>query len=299
MIDFREWSTSFVEIILEGLPFILIGAIASAIIQLFTTEEIIKKIIPKNKFIAVIIASLAGLVMPICECAIIPITKSLIKKKVPIGIAITFMLSVPIVNPIVILSTFYAFNDFKIVIIRLVGGIVTAILVGFIVDSLSINKNILISRNTYGDLCDCGCMATDYFKKKSKLRLCIEHANKEFINIFKYYIFGAFLSSAFMTIIDKDMLKDLGSRKMLSIIIMMVLAFLLSLCSEADAFIAKGFLEHFSIPAISAFLILGPMMDLKNTIILGSYFKKSFIFKLITIIILVVIIMTLSFYLVI
>lgn len=299
MIDFREWSTSFVEIILEGLPFILIGAIASAIIQLFTTEEIIKKIIPKNKFIAVIIASLAGLVMPICECAIIPITKSLIKKKVPIGIAITFMLSVPIVNPIVILSTFYAFNDFKIVIIRLVGGIVTAILVGLIVESLSINKNILNSRNTYGDLCDCGCMATDYFKKKSKLRLCIEHANKEFINIFKYYIFGAFLSSAFMTIIDKDMLKDLGSRKMLSIIIMMVLAFLLSLCSEADAFIAKGFLEHFSIPAISAFLILGPMMDLKNTIILGSYFKKSFIFKLITIIILVVIIMTLSFYLVI
>lgn len=299
MIDFREWSTSFVEIILEGLPFILIGAIASAIIQLFTTEEIIKKVIPKNKFIAVIIASLAGLFMPICECAIIPITKSLIKKKVPIGIAITFMLSVPIVNPIVILSTFYAFNNFKIVIIRLVGGIITAILVGVIVEELSVNKNVLISRNSYGDLCDCGCMATDYFKKKSKLRLCIEHANKEFINIFKYYIFGAFLSSAFMTIIDKDMLNDLGSRKMLSIIIMMALAFLLSLCSEADAFIAKGFLEHFSIPAISAFLILGPMMDLKNAIILGSYFKKSFIFKLITIIVLVVIIMTLSFYLVI
>ena len=299
MIDFREWSTSFVEIILEGLPFILIGAIASAIIQLFTTEEIIKKIIPKNKFIAVIIASLAGLFMPICECAIIPITKSLIKKKVPIGIAITFMLSVPIVNPIVILSTFYAFNDLKIVIIRLVGGIVSAILVGFIAESLSVNKNILISRNTYGDLCDCGCMATDYFKKKTKLRLCIEHANKEFINIFKYYIFGAFLSSAFMTIIDKDMLEHLGSRKILSIIIMMALAFLLSLCSEADAFIAKGFLEHFSIPAISAFLILGPMMDLKNAIILGSYFKKSFVFKLITIIVLVVIMITLSFYLVI
>lgn len=297
MIDFREWATSFVEIVLEGLPFILIGAIASAIIQLFTTEEIIKKVIPKNKFIAVIIASLAGLFMPICECAIIPITKSLIKKKVPIGIAITFMLSVPIVNPIVILSTFYAFNNFKIVIIRLVGGIITAILVGVIVEELSVNKNVLISRNSYGDLCDCGCMATDYFKKKSKLRLCIEHANKEFINIFKYYIFGAFLSSAFMTIIDKDMLNNLGSKKMLSIIIMMALAFLLSLCSEADAFIAKGFLEHFSIPAISAFLILGPMMDLKNAIILGSYFKKSFIFKLITIIVLVVIIMTLSFYL--
>lgn len=299
MIDFREWSTSFVSIILEGLPFILIGAIASAVIQLFTTEEIIKKVIPKNKFIAIIIASIAGLFMPICECAIIPITKSLIRKKVPIGIAVIFMLSVPIVNPIVILSTFYAFNDFKIVLIRLVGGIVTAILVGLIVETLSLNKNILISRNTYGDLCDCGCMATDYFKKKSKLRLCIEHANKEFINIFKYYIFGAFLSSAFITIIDKDMLNDLGSRKVLSIIIMMALAFLLSLCSEADAFIAKGFLGHFNIPAISAFLILGPMMDLKNAIIVGSYFKKSFTFKLIAIIILVVLFIALSFYLVI
>lgn len=299
MIDFREWSTSFVEIILEGLPFILIGAIASAVIQLFTTEEIIKKVIPKNKFIAVIIASLAGLFMPICECAIIPITKSLIKKKVPIGIAIIFMLSVPIVNPIVILSTLYAFNNFKIVIIRLIGGIITAITVGLIVEALSGNKNILISRNTYGDLCDCGCMVTDYFKKKSKLRLCIEHANKEFINIFKYYIFGAFLSSAFITIINKDMLNNLGSRKMLSIIIMMILAFLLSLCSEADAFIAKGFLEHFNIPAISAFLILGPMMDLKNAIIVGSYFKKSFTFKLITTILLVVIAVVLSLYLII
>ena len=298
MIDFSEWSTSFVEIILEGLPFILIGAVASAIIQLFTTEDMIKKVIPKNKFIAIIIASLAGLFMPICECAIIPITKSLIRKRVPIGIAIIFMLSVPIVNPIVILSTFYAFNDLKIVIIRLIGGIVTAILVGLIVESISKNKNILISRNTYGDLCDCGCMATDYFKKKSKLRLCIEHANKEFINIFKYYIFGAFLSSGFITIISKDMLNELGSRKILSIIIMMALAFLLSLCSEADAFIAKGFLEHFNIPAISAFLILGPMMDLKNAIIVGSYFKKSFTFKLIVTILIVVIAMTLSFYLI-
>ena len=91
-----------------------------------------------------------------------------------------------------------------------------------------------------------------------------------------------------MGIINENMLKSLGSNKLLSVLIMMIIAFILSLCSEADAFIAKGFLEYFNIPSISAFLILGPMMDLKNAIIVGSYFKKEFTVKLICVIFMVV-----------
>jgi uncharacterized protein len=295
IIDINKIIITFINMILDGLPFLLIGSIVSAVIQLFVTEEMINRILPKNQIISILIASMAGVFMPICECAIIPVTKSLIRKKVPLKIAITFMLSVPIVNPIVTMSTYYAFNDIKILLIRFLGGIILSILIGITVDILVGKKKDVLNKNTeYGDLCDCGCLTNDYFKRKSKVRLCLEHSNREFLNIFKYYIYGSFLSSIFIGIINENMLNTLAKGRVLPIIIMMAISFLLSLCSEADAFVAKGFLEHFSVPAISAFLIIGPMMDLKNTIILSSYFKKSFTFKLIAAIIISILIFSVS-----
>ncbi len=99
----NDFASIFLSIIFEGIPFILIGALASSIIQIFVSEETIARIIPKNKFVGVFIASLVGLVFPVCECAIVPITRRLLKKGVPLSIAITFMLSVPIMNPVVLL----------------------------------------------------------------------------------------------------------------------------------------------------------------------------------------------------
>ena len=142
--------------------------------------------------------------------------------------------------------------------------------------------------NSYENICDCGCESRDYFYNKSKVRLCLEHANNEFLNILRYYIFGSFLSSLFIVILKEDFINNYSKGTVMPIIIMMLLAFLLSLCSEADAFIAKGFLDYFGVPAVSAFLIFGPMLDLKNTIIISSYFKKSFALKLITVIISIV-----------
>ena len=106
---------SYLGIIVEALPFLLIGAVLSALIQIYVSDEVIKKIIPKNSIIAYFIAAISGILFPVCECAIVPITRSLIKKGLPIGVGITFMLSVPIVNPVVIMSTYYAFtNDINI-----------------------------------------------------------------------------------------------------------------------------------------------------------------------------------------
>lgn len=291
----EKWANTFISMILEALPFILIGSIVSAIIQMYISEELVKKILPKNKFISIIFAAFAGIFIPICECAIVPIAKSLIKKGVPLGVSIVFMLCVPIVNPVVIASTFYAFSDIRVVLIRGFGGILCAIIIGTLIELItSKRKGIIKNTNDYENLCDCGCVVTDYFYNKSKIRLCLEHANKEFSNILKYYIFGSFLSSIFITMVNETMLNNMASGKYLAIIVMMLLSFLLSLCSEADAFIAKGFLEHFGLPAISGFLILGPMIDLKNAIIVGSYFKKSFTIKLITLIVLVVLAFSVS-----
>lgn len=284
-----KWANIFISMILEALPFIIIGSIISSIIQLFISEESVKKILPKSRFVSIIFAAVLGIFIPICECAIVPIARSLIKKGVPIAVAIVFMLSVPIVNPIVILSTFYAFNDVKIVLIRVLGGIISAIVIGVLIDILTNKKEEVIKvKSQYENICDCGCEIGDYFYNKSKIRLCLEHSSKEFFNILRYYIFGSFLSSIFVVVLKEEVLTNYSTGVLMPIIIMMTLSFLLSLCSEADAFIAKSFLSYFGVPAIAAFLIIGPMLDLKNAILISSYFKKSFAIKLFLLIIFVV-----------
>ena len=136
----EKWANIYISMILEALPFILIGAIFSSIIQVYISKEGINKILPKNKFLAMIGVSFLGLIIPICECAIVPIAKSLFKKGVPLGVMITFILSVPIVNPVVIASTYYAFKDIRIVIIRVVGGIVLSLIIGFLMEILTEKK---------------------------------------------------------------------------------------------------------------------------------------------------------------
>ena len=293
-----KWANIFISMILEALPFIIIGSIISSMIQLFISEERVKKILPKSRFVSIIFAAILGIFIPICECAIVPIARSLIKKGVPIAVAIVFMLSVPIVNPIVMISTFYAFNDIKIVVIRVLGGIISAIVIGVLIELLTNKKEEVIKvKSQYENICDCGCEIGDYFYNKSKIRLCLEHSSKEFFNILRYYIFGSFLSSIFVVVLKEEVLTNYSTGVLMPIIIMMALSFLLSLCSEADAFIAKSFLSYFGVPAIAAFLIIGPMLDLKNAILISSYFKKSFAIKLFLLIILVVIgfSMTLTF----
>lgn len=289
-----RWANIFISMVLEALPFILIGALISSLIQVYISEDIVKRFLPRSSFLSIIIAALLGLVIPICECAIVPIARSLMKKGVPIAVALVFMLSVPLVNPIVIASTFYAFKSINVVLIRVIGGMVLSIIIGIIM-SLIIrkNKNIFKESSIYENNCDCGCEVVDYFNKKSNIRLCLEHGSKEFLSILRYYIFGSFLSSIFIVLVKEETLINYSNRGFVPIFIMMLLAFLLSLCSEADAFIARGFLDYFGVPAVSAFLILGPMMDLKNAIILNSYFKKSFTITLIGIIVIVVFIASL------
>lgn len=290
-----KWANVFISMILEALPFILLGSIASSVIQIYVSEDIVKRILPKSRIISIFFAAFMGLFIPICECAIVPITRSLMKKGIPIAVAVVFMLTVPIVNPVVIASTFYAFKDINIVLIRVFGGITCAIIIGLLVEIFTKrNEQVIKSTSEYENICDCGCETIDYFYNKSKLRLCLEHTNKEFLNILRYYIFGSFLSSLFVVIVKEDFIEQYSKGIILPIVIMMILAFLLSLCSEADAFIAKGFLEYFGVSAVSAFLIFGPMLDLKNAIIISSYFKKSFTVKIITLIVLIILAFSVS-----
>ena len=292
MIVFRHWWWSFLGVVIESLPFIVMGAIISTIIQFYITEEVIRRIVPKRKVLAFLAAAFMGLVFPMCECAIVPVSRSLIKKGVPVGIAITFMLSVPIVNPFVIASTYYAFDaNLTIVIIRVLGGIFCSIIVGTIISYIFMNTPIEnIISDGYLDL-SCACCSSEkkyYTSKLDKLHTIVCQASNEFLNISVYVILGALISSIFGSVIKEEILNDYTFNNVLAIVIMIGISFLLSLCSEADAFVASKFLKNFGIPSVSAFMVLGPMMDLKNSILTLGLFKKKFATTLIITILLVV-----------
>ena len=289
---FESWMWSYLGIIVEALPFLLIGAVLSALIQIYVSDELIKKIIPKNSIIGYFIAAISGIFFPVCECAIVPITRSLIKKGLPTGVGITFMLSVPIVNPVVIMSTYYAFpNDINIVIYRTIGGVIGALIVGMIIGFIYDKKKNteVLKREEVALYCDCCTFSNNYYiSLRGKIKNLVLNASNEFLNISIYFIFGALLSSIFVVFLQDSLINDMTSGKVVGIGIMMLLGFLLSLCSEADAFVAKGFMDNFGVPGVIAFLILGPMMDLKNLILSFGFFKKSFVLQLLLIICIVV-----------
>ena len=277
----NKFSIVFSSIVIEALPFILIGAVLASFMQVYISNNIFNKIISKNKLLGSIQAGIIGVFLPVCECATVPITKGLLNKKVPLNVAITYMLAAPIVNPLVILSTYYAFDgNIKVVLLRVGVGFFIAVIAGLLMLCLSGENNIFID-NGEGDLqgkCLCGCSEID--DNSSKPIRLLKHTSLEFYEIGKYFIVGATLTSIFQTFVPRDIIFYFENSAVLSIIILMAFSFLISLCSEADAFVASTFMNRFSLGSITGFLIIGPMIDLKNTIMLFSIFKKSFVIKL-------------------
>ncbi|MDM0492480.1 permease [Clostridium perfringens] len=277
----NKFSIVFSSIVIEALPFILIGAVLASFMQVYISNNIFNKIISKNKLLGSIQAGIIGVFLPVCECATVPITKGLLNKKVPLNVAITYMLAAPIVNPLVILSTYYAFDgNIKVVLLRVGVGFFIAVIAGLLMLCLSGENNIFID-NGEGELqgkCLCGCSEID--DNSSKPIRLLKHTSLEFYEIGKYFIVGATLASIFQTFVPRDIIFYFENSAVLSIIILMAFSFLISLCSEADAFVASTFMNRFSLGSITGFLIIGPMIDLKNTIMLFSIFKKSFVIKL-------------------
>jgi uncharacterized membrane protein YraQ (UPF0718 family) len=291
----NNFTTILFSIILEGLPFIILGSFISSLIQVFVSEERLARLIPKNKLLGTLIAASIGLFFPVCECAIVPIVRRLIKKGLPLNMAVTFMLAVPIINPIVLASTYYAFlGKPYMVCLRAGFGIVCAMIIGYLASILQNNNPLKYDIKHEGQQCSCGHHSHEHHhhehcheheNNNSKWSEIIGHTNSEVYDVGKLFIIGAFLAAILQTFIPRQLILSIGSGNLSSIIVMMTLAFVLSICSETDAFIARTFLNQFTTGSIVGFLILGPMIDIKNTIMLSGNFKLGFVIKLLFLII--------------
>ncbi|AOA52976.1 MULTISPECIES: permease [Bacillus] len=280
--SFLQLNSIFISILIEAIPFILIGVILSGIIQMFVSEEMIARIMPKNRFLAVLFGALAGVLFPACECGIIPITRRLLLKGVPLHAGVAFMLTAPIINPIVLFSTYIAFgNRWSVVFYR--GGLALAVslIIGVIL-SYQFKDNQLLKPDEPGH------HHHHHGTVLQKLGGTLRHAIDEFFSVGKYLIIGAFIAAAMQTYVKTSTLLAIGQNDVSSSLVMMGLAFVLSLCSEVDAFIASSFSSTFSLGSLIAFLVFGAMVDIKNLLMMLAAFKKRFVFLLITYIVVIV-----------
>ncbi|WP_397538799.1 permease [Rummeliibacillus pycnus] len=269
-------NTIFLSILIEALPFVLIGVLIAGFIQIFLTEELIQKWIPKNKFMAAIMGCAIGALFPACECGIVPIVRRLIFKGVPLHAAIGFMLTGPLINPIVIFSTYMAFgNNLKIAVLRMILGFLIAIIVSLIICLLFKGSQFKAKINN-----DKTLKKIEQQPFAKKFFNMLKHSIDEFFDMGKYLIIGAFLAAFVQTYVSTKALVEIGNDLASSLFVMMFLAFILSLCSSADAFIGASFSSIFPTTSILAFLILGPMIDLKNTIMLLGVFRFKFVIGL-------------------
>ncbi len=276
-------NTVFISILIQAFPFVLFGVIVSSILQVFVSNETIVKFFPRKKALGFVVALLAGFLFPVCDCAIVPVAARLVKKGVPLPTAVTFMLAAPIVNPLVIASTLYAFpGQPSIAFFRIYLGLTVAFAVGLTFLFFLEKKPVVLNGLEYVP-CQCGYCGESSIPKGflGKMDAVFRHAGTEFFEVGRFLIMGAFLSSIVQTLIPKDILSNIGGGYVVSLIIMMVSAFVLSICSTSDAFIARTFVNQFPMGSVMGFMVLGPMVDIKNLLMLLGNFKKRFVIKLV------------------
>jgi uncharacterized membrane protein YraQ (UPF0718 family) len=297
--DLQNISTIFLGIFIEGLPFILIGVFLSSLIHIFVKEEMIWRLVPKNPWISIPMSAFLGLLLPICECGIVPVARRLIEKGYPFYAAFTFLLAAPIVNPITIVSTYIAFGDqWDMVWLRLGLAIVIAVLMGFLLYLFFSKKDVLKQKketdhqhvesnhDNQHDHHECNSPNCNHHhhheKEQGRLSHALYHAVFEFIDMSKYFVLGALIAAGFQTFVGISAIKEVAGEGWMGILLMMGLAFGLSVCSSADAFIAASFRSALSNGPIMSFLVYGPMMDIKNVLMLAGNFRRSVILFLFT-----------------
>jgi uncharacterized membrane protein YraQ (UPF0718 family) len=292
----QDFALAFLSILFEGVPFILLGTLISGFIDVYLPAGTMDRFLPRSRFRAVMAAGLLGAVFPVCECAVVPVIRRLVKKGLPVSCALTYMLAAPIVNPITALSTWKAFQGQDAALMtgsRMLLGYVIAVAVGFIVMRLplaAVLKAKLVESMEKGTTEPApshhdheGCCGHDHphqpvVDSGGKLVAAFRSALKDFVDVAVYFTIGVMLTALFNTGIAPGAawLDSLAQNPAAAPAALMGLAFILSLCSTSDAFIAAT-LAKFSWGAKLAFLTFGPMMDVKLLFLYQTVLRKRFI----------------------
>jgi len=277
-----DFEYAFLSILLEGMPFLLGGAILSGLLEEFLPQSLMTRLLPKNPRMALLASGLLGLIIPVCDCGIVPVVRRLMSKGLPVSCGITYMLSAPIMNPLVLLSTLAAFRGqgaIEMMFLRGGLGFTVAVLIGwavsFVAPSSILRRELLATSSGEHDHSHSDSSAS----LVDRLQNAAGVATRDFLDVAVFFVIGACAASFFNTAIKQEMLLPLAASPVLSIASLMALASVLSVCSTTDAFIAATF-TAFPMAAKLAFLVFGPMMDFKLIFLYSAAFSKRFIIVL-------------------
>lgn len=268
--------TIFLGIFIEALPFLLAGVLASSAIHLFVSPDLVRRLSPRHPVPAALTGALLGLAFPVCECGSVPATRRLLAKGAPLPLGIAFVLAAPAVNPIVIVSTWVAFSGQPELVFARIGlTILIAAAVGLVLGAhprpweLLARRGDVPSEHVHGPDC-----AHDEAADGGPLRRLLSHASVEFFEMGRYLVVGALIAAALQTMIPRPALLSLGQGPLVSALALMGLAVVLSICSTVDAFVALAFVNSFLPGAVLAFLVFGPMIDIKGLLMFSTTFRR-------------------------
>lgn len=280
------FATRFLGIFIEAVPFLLLGTLASGLIESFISAEDLARITPRNPILATIMGTFMGFAFPVCECGVVPVVRRLFTKGLPMSVGVTFLLAAPVINPVVLVSTYAAFGVGSVLVGRFVITAVVALAVGLVFAFAARPQDVLRSTALAPVMGGSGDVIPLYAKTRRKpllvgLRDALVMAGDEFFEMGRYLIIGSLLAATMQTFVSQEVLLALGRGPVVSVIVMQALAFLLSVCSTVDSFLALAFAGTFTTGSILAFLTFGPMVDIKSTLMFAGVFKPRVVVYLI------------------
>ncbi|UOY03324.1 permease [Blastococcus sp. PRF04-17] len=260
----RAWSTVFVAVCLQALPFLVFGVLLSAAITAFVPASFFERALPSRPNVAVPVAGAAGAVLPGCECASVPVAGSLVRRGVAPSAALAFLLSAPAINPVVVVATVVAFPDEPMMAAgRFIASLLVALIMGWLWSAFGRPSWLRLSSRSPSTA------------DGSRAATFVGTAQHDFAHAGGFLVVGGLTAATLNVVVPRAWLDTLAGSVVLSIVVMALLAVILAICSEADAFVAAS-LTSFSLTSRLVFLVVGPVVDVKLIALQSGTFGTRF-----------------------
>lgn len=262
----QDGLTLAISVLIESLPFIALGVVLSIVVQVWVPPGVIERWLPRAAWARRAVLSLLGMLIPVCECGNVPFARGLLMRGFSVPETMTFLIAAPIVNPIVIITTHAAFGfDDGILIARLVGGYLIANLIGWLYSLHRDPDGLLTER--FRETCELVA-----HEPGGRVRRSLAQFVVELRAVMPALIIGSAIAGAVQVLVPRETLLAIGSDPALSIVAMIALAMVVSICSNVDSFFALSFASTFTPGSIVAFLLVGPLVDVKMLALLRTTF---------------------------
>lgn len=285
----QTFTTIFLGIFIEAVPFLLAGTLASGFVEVFVRPAALARLIPRQPVLAALAGAALGLALPVCECGIVVVVRRLLAKGLPLRVGVAFLLAAPVVNPIVFASTLTAFGAGRMLLARFALSFIIAAAIALLFGAARAGQVLRGEPaagghqhqhqhaghdHEHGPEAAAGSLA-------SRARAAVSAAADDLFDVGRYLVAGSLLAAALQALVPQPAILEVGSGAVSSVLVLSLLAFVISVCSTVDAFVALSFVGTFTPASILAFLVFGPMVDVKSSLMFSSIFRPRVVVYLI------------------